>query len=276
MYLFYFWQVHTTFIYIYFFGCASLHCWHRLSLFAESGATLSLWGFSCLQSRGSRCMGFSSCGSQTQLLLRHQSPRNYSQRSQKNKSTQSPKLHTTWFHLYNILKWKKLKEMKNRLVLPWLGIQAMGEECLSYKAAAGGIFGDQTFLDVWQNSYMNLHTGQYCTGLHTDTNSAYKTGKHWIMIISMPTLWFCTTILYYGYTRCYHRGSFRWSLHSFCNFLCLWLFPNTMLFLKKRYQASVQSPNHVPSKRHQSLKETGSHIELSLHRDGLQSTATIL
>ena len=54
-----------------------------------------------------------------------ESPENYFELKKKKKPSPQ-KLHTTWFHLYNILKWKKIKEMKNRLVLPMVGNTGYG------------------------------------------------------------------------------------------------------------------------------------------------------
>ena len=56
--------------------------------------------------------------------------------------------------------------------------------------------------------------------------------------------------------------------------MTLWLFPNKMLFKKKRYPGFCsKSPNHVPSKDTSLWKRQEIILELSLHRDGLQSTA---
>ena len=70
-------------------------------------------------------------------------------------------------------------------------------------------------------------------------------------------------------------GKTGWSLHSFCNFLWLYdYFQIQCFFKKKRYPGFCsKSPNHVPSKDTSLWKRQEIILELSLHRDGLQSTA---
>lgn len=56
----------------------------------------------------------------------------------------------------------------------------------------------------------------------------------------MPTLWFCTTILYYGYTRCYHRGKLGEVCILFAIFYDSMIISKYNAFLKKKgIQASV-------------------------------------